>query len=750
MNNIDFISEKWRTVRRTRRLSYIHLASFLVPILYVATYAEAQRRADDSKELGAALAALMFNLIQLMRTLMGIVQLKAFAQWCRHGVECMRALLGADAEGAQRSNDSEDVDDVDDVDEKVRVNNTVVDNELGGRDVTVLPSLRKIWRAIKRGDFRPSSWLKVDQPELCTIRWCGALLCGMGEQWSIAKLTSAEAPELLASFFSWDLLHARANLQRVTWEISKENGDSELMSIQESSEWGRTDLSGEESTAFGTPLLGYSVRDTSTVDAYSFEFDSLVSSYPASGGNVDTGNRKKVAVGLVHSVLLAKHIGVEKLRAIRQYYDRYHLPTRHMLQKAFELFLTQSGRYLPEDSKLWQMFRSEYWQVPVFPYRMQMVALWDEATNWRVLQASAHHDIFFSLIGHKVPIPMHDGPIFEMESDPSSVFEYCASRVLDDKEKGYKYPGLLGVVLESVRTFLAEWVATTPREPNWKPKLPSKPFAFFVSENCLRSFRNDHSLIWACQHALQRELARPSNMHQHENLPANCALIILFLLGFPILKTYVSPRDSTTSIQRTNTSSTSMHLMIDANIAVWHVRAFPAPQDVYVEIRVNFETREVSLSVQSNRGEEHFIWQDWVNAAMGAMKGWNERDGVEIKYERTIMKADLQEPMVELSPLNIGKDGNVEKTRTARVWLGWPAFDLKICKFEVEQWLLGCGIELSSMQGNLNEWKANREVDHAEQFVESVLSAKSKEIHACKFILQHASRSSSTASDFKV
>ncbi len=51
MNNIDFISEKWRACRRTRKLARIHLASNIIPIIYVAVYAEAQRLPDDNKEL---------------------------------------------------------------------------------------------------------------------------------------------------------------------------------------------------------------------------------------------------------------------------------------------------------------------------------------------------------------------------------------------------------------------------------------------------------------------------------------------------------------------------------------------------------------------------------------------------------------------------------------------------------------------------------------------------------------------------
>ena len=139
MSNIDFISEKWRTTRPTRRLASIHTISSIVPLIYVAVYAEAQRQARDEKELGAALAALMFNLLQLLRTVMRKVQVDAFSAWCEHAVECIRALRGADEESDEQSSD----DNVEDVEARVMVNNRVVDNELGGRDVTVIPSWKE-------------------------------------------------------------------------------------------------------------------------------------------------------------------------------------------------------------------------------------------------------------------------------------------------------------------------------------------------------------------------------------------------------------------------------------------------------------------------------------------------------------------------------------------------------------------------------------------------------------------------------
>ena len=103
MHSIDFISEKWRTCRSCRNHAHVHLILSILPIIYIAKYAEAQRRDQDHKELGAALAALLFNLFQLMRTIMGLLQLNAFVAWCMHAEKCMNAVRGRDGQRTTRT-----------------------------------------------------------------------------------------------------------------------------------------------------------------------------------------------------------------------------------------------------------------------------------------------------------------------------------------------------------------------------------------------------------------------------------------------------------------------------------------------------------------------------------------------------------------------------------------------------------------------------------------------------------------------
>ena len=201
------------------------------------------------------------------------------------------------------------------------VNNMVVDNELGEREVTVLPLLKKIWHGLKKGRFTPSKWLQTDPVILNTARWCGAYLCGKGNGWSVDVVN--RKGEIVETFFSKEMKNARSTLQHVEWDVNVENDRRELLGIRRIGSYGKVNLTGEMTTAYGSHDINHDLSDISTVDAYSFEFESLVGSHPT---NYERKRRilkrESAGIGLVHSVLLAKHLGVKKLQAIRWHYNR--------------------------------------------------------------------------------------------------------------------------------------------------------------------------------------------------------------------------------------------------------------------------------------------------------------------------------------------------------------------------------------------------------------------------------------------
>ena len=742
MYNIDFITEKWRTVGETRTFAYAHMISSVVPCLYVAVYAEAQRQNNDSQELGAALAALMFNLIHLLRTLMGKVQLEAYVVWCKHAMECLLALLGTDderieqSEGGSSGHELSNLNVAGVVEVEVRVNNTVVDNELGGTDVTVRPEWKKIWNGLKRGEFNPSKWLQADLVDLCTVRWCAAYLCAVGGDWSAKEdwVLGYRPQKRLELFFSGEMNFARGVLQNVTWKKSEGNENPEAISVKWlGDKYNFVDLSAE-TTAYGSRIENYHVGSTWDVEWYSFEVDSLANSYPASNAH-----RRRVTASLVHSVILAKHFGLEKLKGIRRHYEKYQMPKWGILEKAMKLYLKQTAWHISNESEIFNMLcDGDSTSIPLFPYRMQMVALWEQDTNWRVLQASAHADVWSCLCITETGLT----PLHQFDTKPCNTFDYCM-KISRNEFAGERRPGCAGVVLESVRSFLGEWQMRTTQEIEWEPVVPLECFDFNTPLNILDGNANDDQfherMIWICQEALQREVVRISNGDQ--NLPSSSALIMLFLLGFPhihmkaVEDSVVETRDRDTDVRASNSSSSRFYHSVNVSTQTLKVTTNLSPQDIWVEIRIDVDMQKCSVGLKKGSEISRFVWQEWVDAAMGFMVGYNDRGSGKVKYERKIKRANLREGMVTLCPLRTEDDVRVVETSIVEVWMGWPPFDVHICKFEMDQWLKACDIDLAAHR-LLSEYSGNgrrfddvdAEIERAERVIESVVFGQMEEV----------------------
>ncbi len=444
------------------------------------------------------------------------------------------------------------------------------------------------------------------------------------------------------------------SLQMVEWNMDFENDDQTFLKVFDLGSGSvRVDLAAEPETAYGDDEIHYWGTHTSTADAYSFEFSSLVSSYPTAVEETHEGyNRERIAVGLVHSVVLAKRSGVERLKATRLYYDRNCISKSWILRNAFNLLLMQTNARIPEDSKLWEMFGPFGCRIPIFPYRMQMVALWDEATNWRVLQSSARRDIENSK-GHVWSLLRSGNERMQriLSNVPNSVsiFDYCAKwTVKRIDKKFFVEKGLLGVGIETVRTFFAEWISGSTQEPIWEPEIPTARLELHA-----KGFVPIWDLNWTCQRELQRKVAKMSMCEG--NLPGNGTLIMLFILGFPLLDIdivhlgYESAQDSQESIHDSSTSfSSNTHCSIDLVVDGYRAWTSLSPQDISLEIRRNRFRDTISLRLQNDSGDARFMWQDWVDAAMGSMQGSEKSKNGEWGYGRKIVRAELREPMVEL------------------------------------------------------------------------------------------------------
>lgn len=77
IQNIDFISDKWRTVRQTRHLGYVHLALSIIPLPFIVFYAHLQQISGDYKEMMASVVVILTAAYHISRTIWGLMQLDA-------------------------------------------------------------------------------------------------------------------------------------------------------------------------------------------------------------------------------------------------------------------------------------------------------------------------------------------------------------------------------------------------------------------------------------------------------------------------------------------------------------------------------------------------------------------------------------------------------------------------------------------------------------------------------------------------
>jgi len=83
------------------------------------------------------------------------------------------------------------------IERMLKVNNTVVDNELGGTDLAVSLDFNKV------GLTSPHKWLTTGEAELATVRWSAAFLCGFGSYWGTSsKNWPGEDEKYLKELFS--------------------------------------------------------------------------------------------------------------------------------------------------------------------------------------------------------------------------------------------------------------------------------------------------------------------------------------------------------------------------------------------------------------------------------------------------------------------------------------------------------------------------------------------------------------------
>jgi len=124
-----------------------------------------------------------------------------------------------------------------------------------------------------------------------------------------------------------------------------------------------------------------------------------------------------------------------------------------------------------------------------------------------------------------------------------------------------------------------------------------------------------------------------------------------------------------------------------------------APQYIKVKIEIleteGKDEKNVTISLATGESVTVFNWEDWVNSAMGFMKGMEDamsndeiEDGTKRWRKRTPRKVNLSGPIVTVpGPSEELPDllGDIQ------VWTGWPFFDIKITQFEMNEWMRASG-----------------------------------------------------------
>lgn len=88
--SLDFISPHWKTVRDSRHDAQYHLFIAIAPTALIIFYIYLQINSGDYKEMAAAIVALMFSFLDVVRTVWAIAQLAQFRRWASQAILALR------------------------------------------------------------------------------------------------------------------------------------------------------------------------------------------------------------------------------------------------------------------------------------------------------------------------------------------------------------------------------------------------------------------------------------------------------------------------------------------------------------------------------------------------------------------------------------------------------------------------------------------------------------------------------------
>lgn len=692
--NFDFISEKWRSIYRTRELGRVHLVIAFLPMPFLLFYTHLQQISNDYKEMMTAVIGLLLCLYHVMRTAWGLLQLRVFSNWCHALIQRMKTL------DMIRPRDWKDIGDSNVVDwdslfknqdKTICVNNTVVDNELSGTDLDVSIEKSKMNRKTHPTTWlNPTTWLRTDEEVLCTIRWSGAFLCSFGELWGGLNAKGFTSKDELHDVFS-KFRDSLNSLHRVTFMQDENRYRCNLNMVN----W-------EKGGPYETSLVNANLRKMiKGLEPRKIALENVMGAYT---GVSAVNMYRHPENGLVCAMQYAQCIDEESFNALVCYSDKFNSTVL-----GWELLVWQNRDFPKDESPVPRALT-----VPAFPWRKLMVPLWDSCTNWRVLQASVHMDNFV------VP-PGRD--MRAAGRPPKCFYQYTLEKQkshTNSKKFSPSNYGYAGCILEMVRSFLADWmVSSTSRseKPNWTPQLTKKTSEFSTTRNIELSDDADvkreqlNQWRWEFQSILHERVAAMDR--SDTNLPASLDFILLFILGFPgtfveqnrgsapsATQSRVEPVEQNRGSARGPSQSNEDHEIVpipdEGEVdLVFLFQPRIAPQTIKVQVSVcGNEKKKVVMELICTKSVAKFIWEDWINCAMGYIQERDEYMEEHPKWfpknfrKRTPAKANLSKGMVTFSHPHSELP---ELRGDIQVWTGWPFFDIKLVQFEFNQWMQNAG-----------------------------------------------------------
>lgn len=814
---LDLISEKWKTIKETRRAGYLILFFSVPSLLFLFVYIHMQKLAQDYKEMAAATSAAIYSVLHVFRTIWGLLQLREFQKWNENALLRLKWLgydvLGADESGqfrdkrcrpdcnnrkedmnmkeidtsdeeTEESNSERQSSSSDDPEPRVRgnsllqrcehyvnktlkrisananefstklrkkakgiiypsnttqnictscktltrvektvnremvVNSSLIDNEFAHAELPCQLDVKSVFKTLwdSRGKFwtiKLIDYMRCKLPEECAVQWIVAFLSRFGSSWLLHSKNADQVNDLavLAALHVTHQVKVGESEDRVYAEHESVLPPGHSFSVD------RREI--QSSTLYMTPdvqeALPYkmrSERDMKRLDFAAYESnirDAIASWHTVAVNKLEKTEREAVTKIQPYQVaMFAKLIGGDAENKISiERIDNDAVPPT-----AFKTFHEQIG-----SSEEFNVFES-------LPFRKEFssVLLWKgKFRNRFVLQASAHVDNWMSLEcgqrqrsllssvteEYKTRLPTVDVLTFHKELEQSRLRNDLATAIDLSNVLPIHKTQFLGCVIESVRSFLANWLQHTSIDKTdprlWNPPLSGQLIEFRVSrqlEEELKKFRNlsntavylsgsnarnlNMRILWEIQSHLHELISETVELDGNiTHLPRSLHLIMLFILGFPSITIRRVEQEIRSSDDNQSTE-------IDFDVVMYEIIPVAGPQDVSIIFKFLAEPRgnnncSIELMSSNEDGDPFcFNWQEWKDSAMGRLKAqteWRERkmSSKNEKLRREILDSKIPNDVKSMNRKTMGTEYDVS------YWTGWPPHLCNIALFEIQE-----------------------------------------------------------------